>query len=342
MLECAEGLLDLAVAEEPALVRLENPQFALSWACMKKEPKFRRASGWLGFALFIPGILGFTDSKPERSTMPRSEWLVNIYWLQENLESKDLILVDTRSEREYSEGHIPGAIWLDLSGFPNQIDDSELQELGRQLSKQLSGLGITGTEGVVFYEEHTGTKAPRALWFLTYSGYLNGKVLHGGISAWREAKFSLSRQPAVRQAKPFAVRENSGVLASADYVLKSIGNPGCVILDVRSQEEYAGTDSPRTGHIPGARWLEWNELLDSTMNFRPLAELQKRLSDAGVTPDKEIITYCKSGSRSSNTYLALRILGYPRTRNYLGSWQEWSSRLDLPVEKERKETSSHP
>jgi thiosulfate/3-mercaptopyruvate sulfurtransferase len=337
------GLLDLAVAEEPALVWLENTQFSGSLLGLHEKGTKIPASEWLvGVRAFNSGILGLADSKPEGSTMPRSEWLVDIYWLQENLESKDLILVDTRSEREYSEGHIPGAIWLDLSGFPNQTDDSGLQELRRQLSKKLSGLGITGTEGVVFYEEYTGTKAPRALWFLTYSGYLNGKVLHGGISAWREAKFSLSRQPAVRQAKPSAVRENSGVLASADYVLKSIGNPGCVILDVRSQEEYAGTDSPRTGHIPGATWLEWNELLDSTTNFRPLAELQTRLSDAGVTPDKEIITYCKSGSRSSNTYLALRILGYPRTRNYLGSWQEWSSRLDLPVEKERKETSSHP
>jgi len=116
-----------------------------------------------------------------------------------------------------------------------------------------------------------------------------------------------------------------------------------VILDVRSQEEYAGLDSKqnsRSGHIPGAAWLEWKELLNDTMNFKSLAELQKRLFEAGITPDKEVITYCQSGSRSSNTYLALRILGYPRLKNYIGSWQEWSSRLDLPVEKQ--EASSTP
>ena len=78
------------------------------------------------------------------------------------------------------------------------------------------------------------------------------------------------------------------------------------------------------------------------MNFKSVAELQKRLFDAGVTPDKEIITYCQSGSRSSNTYLALRILGYPRLKNYIGSWQEWSSRLDLPVEKMKEEASPNP
>ncbi len=292
------------------------------------------------------GLLGSAESVPRKGMIPKSEWLVDVGWLHENLQSKDLILVDSRSQPEYLEGHIPGAIWLDLSGLPIKTSDSGLQELREQLSKRFSALGTTGTEGVVFYEEHTGTNAPRALWLLIYSGHSNGRILHGGISAWREANYSLSRQPTVRQTQPFAIRENSGVLASADYVLRRIRNSGCVILDVRSQEEYQGRDSlkqnSRTGHIPGATWLEWKELLDNTLNFRSLSELQKRLSDAGVTPDKEVITYCQSGSRSSNTYLALRILGYPRLRNYLGSWQEWSSRLDLPIEKEREETASNP
>src|SRR5262249_40613418 len=128
------------------------------------------------------------------------------------------------------------------------------------------------------------------------------------------------------------------VLASADYVLRRINNPGCVILDVRSRDEYLGVDpkqSPRSGHIPGAVWLEWKELLDGTMNYKSLAELQKRLSESGITPDKEVITYCQRGSLSSNLYLPLKILVYPRFRIYIGSGKGWPSGLDLPIEKQR-------
>jgi thiosulfate/3-mercaptopyruvate sulfurtransferase len=301
---------------------------------------------WRGLAFLMIGIVGLADSSPSIATTPTSDWLVDINWLHQNLKGKDLILVDTRSQQEYSEGHIPGAIWLDLSGVPTKTTDSGLQELKQQLSKSLSTLGITGTEKVVFYEEHTGTRAPKALWFLTYSGYPNGKILHGGISAWRQANYSMSWQLTVRQPQPFVVKENSEMLASADYILKRIKNSGCVILDVRSQAEYAGLKTSRhtsrSGHIPGAAWLEWTQLLDDTMNLKPLTELQKRLSESGVTPDKEIITYCQTGSRSSNSYLALRVLGYPKLRNYIGSWQEWSSRLDLPVEKQTEEVPSNP
>jgi thiosulfate/3-mercaptopyruvate sulfurtransferase len=309
----------------------------------ERQKRLLRAIGWLGFLFWAVGVLGASDPNPKVGAAPKTEWLVEITWLHENLKNSDLILVDTRSQKEYTEGHIPGAIWLDLSDLPTRTSDHGLQELKQQLSQKMSLLGIRGTEKVVFYEEHTGTRAPRALWFLAYAGYLNGKVLHGGISAWRGANYAMSWQPTVRPPQPFQVRENPEVLASADYVLRRIKNPGCVILDVRSQEEYSGLDpkqNSRSGHIPGAAWLEWKELLDGTMNYKSLAELEERLFDAGISPDKEVITYCQVGSRSANTYLALRILGYPRLKNYIGSWQEWSSRLDLPVEK--PEASSTP
>ena len=312
-------------------------------ALTKLKKRFSSIVCWLSLICCTVGVFALTDSTQKLGAAPKSEWLVEINWLHENLKSSQLILVDARSQKEYSEGHIPGAIWLDFSDLPTRTSDQALRELNQQLSQKMSLLGITGTERVVFYEEHTGTRAPRALWFLIYSGYSNGAVLHGGISAWRLANYAQSWQPAVRQAQPFEFKGNPSVLATAEYVSRRVRNPGCVILDVRSQEEYSGSDSTqnsRSGHIPGAAWLEWKELLDGTMNYKSLADLQKVLFDAGISPDKEIITYCQSGSRSSNTYLALRILGYPRLKNYIGSWQEWSSRLDLPVEKQ--EVSSTP
>src|SRR5262249_10822435 len=122
---------------------------------------------WPGLLFWAVGVLALSDSEPKVAVAPKTEWLVEISWLHANLKKSDLILVDTRTQKEYTEGHIPGAVWLDLSDLAVKTSDQGLQELGRQLSQKISLLGITGTEKVVFYEEHTGARAPRALWFLT-------------------------------------------------------------------------------------------------------------------------------------------------------------------------------
>ena len=142
----------------------------------------------------------------------------------------------------------------------------------------------------------------------------------------------------VRPAKTFNVNANPAILASTDYVAKRIHSSTAVILDVRSHDEYSGKDTSqhcaRSGRIPGAVWLEWTQLLENPLSYRQVADLEKRLKDVGATPEKEILVYCHQGNRSSNTYLALQLLGYPRVRNYVGSWHEWAARLDLPLEKD--------
>src|SRR5436190_9347628 len=311
---------------------------------MNQRISFFKVALWWAILVFRLSARLWGDSSPRPNKAPKAEWLMDVTWPKEHLKDKDLIIADTRSQKEYSEGHIPGAIWLGGSDLSARTNASGLEELKQELEKKFSLLGITGTEKVLFYEEATGVQATKALWFLVYSGNSNGKLLHGGLAAWRAAQCPLSWERTVRNPQPFVVKENPEVLASTDYVARRIKNPGCVILDVRSREEYAGQDSSkhcaRSGRIPGAVWLEWKELLDNTLNFKPVAELQKRLYEAGVTPDKEIITYCHRGNRSSNTYLALRLLGYPRIKNYIGSWHEWASRLDLPADKD--ETSPSP
>jgi thiosulfate/3-mercaptopyruvate sulfurtransferase len=267
-----------------------------------------------------------------------SEWLVDVNWLKAHLNDRDVIIADTRTDSEYLQGHLPGAILFDISDLNPRTAESGSTAMHEQLAKKFSALGIEGKEQVVFYDESMGTKAPKALWYLTFAGYRRGRVLHGGLGAWKKAGFPLSWERFGRSPKPFTVNANPTVLATTNYVAKRVRNANVVILDVRTREEYAGrnasTHCARNGRIPGAVWLEWTRLLEGPLSYLQAAELQQRLTQAGVTPDKEIITYCHQGNRSSNTYLALQVLGYPKVKNYVGSWHEWAARLDLPLEKD--------
>jgi thiosulfate/3-mercaptopyruvate sulfurtransferase len=269
--------------------------------------------------------------------LPKSEWLVEVDWLNEHLKDR-IIIADTRSEQQYLQGHVPGAVWLDISGLGARTSESALPILHQDLAARFSTLGITGAEQVVFYDESMGTKAPKALWFLTYAGYRWGRVLHGGFEAWQKAGLPVSTEKTARLARSFSVNANPAILASTDYVSKRIRSSTAVILDVRSRDEYMGKEKSqhcaRSGRIPGAIWLEWTELLETPLSYRQVADLEKRLKAIGATPDKEIVVYCHQGNRSSNSYLALQLLGYPRVRNYVGSWHEWAARLDLPLEKD--------
>jgi thiosulfate/3-mercaptopyruvate sulfurtransferase len=117
-------------------------------------------------------------------------------------------------------------------------------------------------------------------------------------------------------------------------VRDAIGRNDRVILDARSDGEYCGTvvRAARGGAVPGAVHIEWTQNLTADGEFKPAAELRRMYESAGVTPDREVITYCQGGYRAAHSYLALRLLGYPRVRNYVGSWKEWGDRTDLPLE----------
>jgi len=294
----------------------------------------------LSHATFLASVLllnttgSYFESRP---TPPKSQWLVETGWLNEHLKDR-VIVADTRTEQQYLQSHIPGAVWVDISGLGARTSESALPVLHQELAAKFSTLGITGAEQIVFYDESMGTKAPKALWFLTYAGYRWGRVLHGGFGAWQKAGLPVSAEKTVRPAKAFSVNPNPAILASTDYVAKRMRNSTAVILDVRSRDEYSGKDASqhcaRSGRIPGAVWLEWTQLLENPLSYRQIADLEKRLKEVGATPDKEILVYCHQGNRASNTYLALQMLGYPRVRNYVGSWHEWAARLDLPLEKD--------
>lgn len=248
----------------------------------------------------------------------------------------DILLLDVRPAEAFAAGHLPGAAHVDLFGISLiDTDPAPMRSFLWIVEHLLASRGVTAERPVVVYESDSGIRAARAFWFLEYFGHPQVRVLDGGSQMW--ARCGL---PVTTAADPPASTAWTGtpiaeLVATWRDVRDRLHRADAVIVDTRSDGEYCGTTvrARRGGAIPGAVHIEWTRNLAPDGTFKSADELRKMYEAAGVTPDREIITYCQGGYRAAHSYLALRLLGYPRVRNYLGSWKEWGDREDLPIER---------
>ena len=249
------------------------------------------------------------------------------------------LLLDLRPAEQYAAGHLPGAVHLDIWGISLiDTDPAPLKSFLWIIEHLFAERGVSAERPVVVYEETSGTRAARAFWFLEFFGHPDVRVLDGGVRAWTAAGFPLSLQHVAPTPTTWKGSRRVEVLATWKDVHDRIGAGDAAILDTRSDGEYFGTlvRAARGGAIPGAVHLEWTRNLGPDGAFKPAADLQTMFEQAGVTPDREVVPYCQGGYRAAHSYLALRLLGYPRLRNYLGSWKEWGDKTELPIEHPRQ------
>ena len=246
------------------------------------------------------------------------------------------LVIDLRPPEHFAGGHIPSAVHLDLWGVSLiDTDPAPLRAFMWIIDHLLNLHGIDAATPTVVYDDQSGIRAARAFWFLEYFGHPEPRLLDGGFNAWARAGLPVSREASSPPKSTWTGTPRPSTIATWRDVKDRLHQPDAVIVDTRTDGEYCGTTvrAKRGGAIPGAVHIEWTRNLTADGEFKPASELRAMYESAGVTPDKEVITYCQGGYRAAHSYLALRLLGYPRVRNYTGSWKEWGDREDLPVER---------
>ncbi len=246
------------------------------------------------------------------------------------LDDTKLILVDARSYKDYSEGHVPGAVNLDFFYY-HWFDTSKygMKAFNMQMRNLLSILGVTKENTIVFYDDVSGMSAARGVWLLNYFSHKKAFMLDGGIKKWKNQGFPIEIKTNGFKPAEFSGKINKNVFAGFEYIKKNLNK--IKLVDARAQGEFNGTviRAARKGHIPNAINIDW------TLNIKEDGTMKKNESLSKLyklSKDDEIVTYCQGGYRAANSFLALKKLGFKNVKVYVGSWGEWGNRSDLPVE----------
>jgi len=274
-----------------------------------------------------------------------SNVLVSTEWVQQHLGDPDIRLVEVDVDTTaYDSGHIPGAIGFN---WQTQLQHQVRRDIiTREEFEQLLGeSGIGNEHTVVLYGDNNNWFAAYAFWLFTIYGHEKLYLMDGGRKKWvAENRPLTTERPNYARTQYRAKEPNLHLRAFSTQVMQALNNPRVALVDVRSPQEFTGEviappgmteTAQRGGHIPGAVNIPWSQAVNEDGTFKSADELRALYAGKGVTPDKQVIAYCRIGERSSHTWFVLRyLLGYPDVRNYDGSWTEWGNLVGAPIERE--------
>jgi thiosulfate/3-mercaptopyruvate sulfurtransferase len=259
-------------------------------------------------------------------------------------ESIRLVEVDVDTTA-YESGHIPGAIGFN---WQTQLQHRVRRDIitREEFEQLLSESGISNDHTVILYGDNNNWFAAYAFWLFSIYGHEKLYLMDGGRKKWlAEGRPLTTEIPQYPRTQYRAKEPNWTLRAYSAQVMQAIGNPQVALVDVRSPQEFTGEviappgmteTAQRGGHIPGAVNIPWAQAVNEDGTFKTVDELRALYASKGVTPDKEVIAYCRIGERSSHTWFVLRhLLGYPHVRNYDGSWTEWGNLVGAPIERDQ-------
>ncbi len=270
--------------------------------------------------------------------------LVSADWVQEHLEDPDVRIVEVSVDTEsYGEGHIPGAIgW----NWTSQLQDGMRRDIvdKQQFEDLMASSGIGQDTHVVLYGDNNNWFAAYALWLMELYGHENVSLMDGGRIKWLgDNRPTTTDVPSVAQTSYSAQEQNMALRAMRDEVLDAVNNGGVQLVDVRSPAEFSGEiiappgmseTAQRAGHIPGAKNIPWGRAANADGTFKSVDELRELYASEGVNDSGRTIAYCRIGERSSHTWFVLKhLLGVEDVKNYDGSWTEYGSMINVPIER---------
>jgi thiosulfate/3-mercaptopyruvate sulfurtransferase len=272
------------------------------------------------------------------------EVLVDTNWVDQHKNDPKVRVaeVDYDPTANYTLGHIPGSVLIDWKA---DINDPVTRNI---ITKQaceslLQRVGVNDDTTLVLYGDFNNWFAAFAFWVFKYYGYKDVRLMNGGRKKWLEEDKPVTKDiPSHPKGNFKASEPDSSIRVFLRYVRDTLGSK--ILVDVRGPKEFTGEilappeypteHAQRGGHIPGAVNIPWGQAVNEDGTFKSADELQKLYQSKGVAADKEVISYCRIGERSSHTWFVLKyLLGYPNVKNYDGSWTEWGNMIDNPIEK---------
>jgi len=278
-------------------------------------------------------------------TNVRDSMIVSTDWLARHLKDDGLVLLQVGDKKEYDAAHIQGAQYIQTSDISTPRGQGLILELPPvdQLRATFEKFGINDKSRIiVYFGKDWVTPTSRVYFTLDYLGLGDRtSILDGGLPAWIAEKRPVTTEVIAPKAGSFTPHPNSKLVVDAAWVSGNINKAGVAILDARDAKFYTGAESgnmPRAGHIPSAKSIPFSTLVTDANKFKSPEALRSFFNTAGVKPKDSIATYCHIGQQASLLYFVARYLGYD-AHLYDGSFQDWSNRSDLPIEKSAASTA---
>jgi thiosulfate/3-mercaptopyruvate sulfurtransferase len=276
------------------------------------------------------------------------KWIVETDWLASHIDAPDLVIFDASwhlptanrdPKAEYLQEHIPGALFFDIDDLTDEKSTlPHMLPSTVKFASRMKKMGVGDGMRIVVYDTLGLFSAARAWWTFRAMGHEDVAVLNGGLKKWKaEGREIEDGLPCKRTERHFTPLLNASLIRDLDDVKKVINKHSAQIVDARPAPRFEGKEAEprpgvRSGHLPGARNVPSQSLINADGTLKSEAEMAKIFAEAGIVPKQPVITTCGSGVTASILSLALAVLGQTNAAVYDGSWAEWGADENLPIE----------
>jgi thiosulfate/3-mercaptopyruvate sulfurtransferase len=272
--------------------------------------------------------------------------LVSTEWLAAHISDANVKVLDATfklpgvlplPKDDYLAAHLPGAVYFDVDAVSDHSNPlPHMFPSAEQFGRDVGGLGIGNDDTIVVYDSGSWVAAPRAWWMFLSYGHRNVRVLDGGLKKWRAEGRAVESGEVKAKPATFKASYDERRVRSVEQMVANVASRAEQVIDARAAERFEGRAAEprpgiRSGHIPGARNVPYNNLFDASGAMKPLEELRKAFAGAGVDLAKPIVTSCGSGVSAGALTIALYRLGVTDTALYDGSWSEWGKEGGPPI-----------